>query len=380
MAIQNASTLTAASRQWASRPNDERFLSLLDLQDSVNAQRNRSRGKIVSSRGVTAQPDPNCPHQGLVIVGKEGDDHANPSHFAFGQLANLAGAPAGYLRGLPAPLAADCINYGLKVERDVSDMGLLLRREETIVGDNYVNSLSLVAATGPKYGRIWNSDVVDALVNRVGDGITGDWRVPGEFGKAVEVTKANTTLYAGDRDMFVFLADEQNRISIPNRRNGKSASLARGFFLWNSEVGSSTFGVAMFLFDYACSNRIVWGAQGYKEIRIRHTAAAPDKWLDEVQPVLEAYACSSATPIEATLRAAQEHKIDKVEEFLKSRNWTSSMIGRSQAAHEDEEGRPMETIWDVVTGATAYAKSIEHQDTRVAVERAAGKLLDLVAA
>jgi hypothetical protein len=180
--------------------------------------------------------------------------------------------------------------------------------------------------------------------------------------------------------MFVFLADEQNRISIPNRRNGESGSLARGFFLWNSEVGSSTFGVAMFLFDYACSNRIVWGAQGYKEIRIRHTAAAPDKWLDEVQPVLEAYANSSATPIEATLRAAQEHKIDKLEEFLKARSWTSSMIGRSQAAHEDEEGRPMETLWDVVCGATAYAKSIEHQDTRVSVERAAGKLLDLVAA
>jgi tRNA nucleotidyltransferase (CCA-adding enzyme) len=68
MAIQNASTLTAASRQWASRPSDERFTSLLDLQDHVNTQRNRSRGKIVSSRGVTAQPDPNCPHQGLVIV------------------------------------------------------------------------------------------------------------------------------------------------------------------------------------------------------------------------------------------------------------------------------------------------------------------------
>jgi hypothetical protein len=30
--------------------------------------------------------------------------------------------------------------------------------------------------------------------------------------------------------------------------------------------------------------------------------------------------------------------------------------------------------------ATAYAKSIEHQDTRVSVERAAGNLLDLVAA
>jgi hypothetical protein len=372
MAIQNASTLTAASRQWASRPSDERFTSLLDLQDHVNTQRNRSRGKIVSSRGVTAQPDPNSPHQGLVIVGKEGHA-ANPSHFAFGQLANLAGAPAGYLRGLPAPLAADCINYGLKVERDISDVGLLLRRETE-------GNIGLVAATGPKYGRIWNSDVVNALVDRVGDGVTGDWRVPGEFGKAVEVTKANTTLYAGDRDMFVFLADEQNRISIPNRRNGESGSLARGFFVQNSEVGSSAFVVSTFLFDYVCCNRIVWGARDVTELRIRHTAAAPDKWLEEALPVLEAYAHSSATPVEAQLQAAQQRKIDNVESFLKSRNWNASLIAKAQAAHEDEEGRPVETLWDVVCGATAYAKSIEHQDTRVSVERAAGNLLDLVAA
>src|SRR5436309_2315096 len=90
------------------------------------------------------------------------------------------------------------------------------------------------AVTGPRYGRIWNENVVEAMATRFGDGVTGDWRVPGEFGKRVEVTKDNTTLFAGDRDMFVFLADEDHRIEIPNRRNGQPGSLARGFFCWNS--------------------------------------------------------------------------------------------------------------------------------------------------
>jgi hypothetical protein len=56
--------------------------------------------------------------------------------------------------------------------------------------------------------------VVDALVDRFGDGITGTWRVPGEFGQRVTITKENTTLFASDRDMFVFLADEENRIEL----------------------------------------------------------------------------------------------------------------------------------------------------------------------
>ena len=61
--------------------------------------------------------------------------------------------------------------------------------------------------------------------------------MPGEFGERVTVKKENTTLYASDRDMFVFLADEENRIEIPGRRAGRSGSFARGFFVWNSEVG-----------------------------------------------------------------------------------------------------------------------------------------------
>ena len=45
-------------------------------------------------------------------------------------------------------------------------------------------------------------------------------------------------------------------------------------------------------------------------------------------------------------------------------------------AHVAEEGRPIETVWDVVTGATAYAKSIPWTAERVEFETVAGDLLD----
>ena len=82
--------------------------------------------------------------------------------------------------------------------------------------------------------------------------------MPGIFGRNATVDKAYTTLYASDRDMFVFLADEDRRIEIPNRRDGKPGSLTRGFFVWNSELGNTTLGGGFFLFDYVCSNRYVW--------------------------------------------------------------------------------------------------------------------------
>ncbi len=115
---------------------------------------------------------------------------------------------------MPSALAADCINYGLQVSRDVEDIGVLLYKNG--------GPAEMRAVTGPAYGRVWNSTIANALVDRFGDGLTGDFKVPGEFGKDVIVTKDNTTLYASDRDMFVFLADEKHRIELPNRQIGRA--------------------------------------------------------------------------------------------------------------------------------------------------------------
>jgi hypothetical protein len=325
------------------------------------------RGTRVSSRKLRAEPILDDPtHKALAILGPDAAPAA-PTHFSFGQLATLVKAPAAYLRTLPNAMVADCINYGL-FRRDAEDVGALLRQN---------GALELAAATGPNYGRIWNADVVGALVKRFGDGITGQFTVPGEFAKKVEVTKANTTLFAGDRDMFVFLADEQNRIEVPGRRPGLTGSLARGFFVWNSEVGDKTLGIGTFLYDFVCCNRMVWGAEGYEEIRVRHTISAPDKFVDEVAPALEAYANKSTASITSAIESARDARIatDKVDDFLRSRKFTTGQAQGIMMAHMAEEQRPIETVWDAAVGITAYAKGITYQDDRVALERRAGQLL-----
>jgi len=352
-----------ASQQWRTRPDDERFLSLDEMLEHFEAVRANSAARVVANRRIVAMPEDD--NQGMVI--EVDDERMAPTHFSFGQLANLADAPAGYLRKLPSPIAADCVNYGLQFRRDIEEVGLL----------SYKNGgpPTLRAATGPRYGRIWNAPIVEALIRQFGDGVSGDgFRVPGEFGMEVPITRQNTTLYASDRDMFVFLADERNRIEVPNRRDGKTGSLARGFFVWNSEVGDKTFGLAKFLMDFACMNRIIWGGQDYEEITIRHTASAPQRFIEEIAPALESYAKSSTMTVTQAIEDARSKRLDDVDSFLKNR-FGARLVDTIKATHQLEEGRPIETVWDAVTGITAYAKSIQHQDARIAVEREAGKLL-----
>jgi hypothetical protein len=360
-------TLSQASHQWSTRPDDERFVSLTDLFDHFDLIRSQSKNVVVPSKVLNFEPTHD--NRGLLVSGPNGTGYA-PTHHAFGQLATLAKAPAGYLRTLPSPIAADNLNYGIRFVRDVEDLGLLLQKN----GSNVLR-----CALGPNYGRVWNADVIEALIERFGDGRTGDWKVPGEYGIDVEITKANTTLYGSDRDCFVFLADEKNRVTIPNRRDGQSGTAARGFFVWNSEVGDKTLGIATFLFDYACKNRIVWGASGFQQITIKHTSGAPIRWVDEVLPVINAYQHGSAKPIEDAIVAAQAKKIDDVNDFLAKR-FGPRLVDKLVAIHQVEESRPIETLWDAATAVTAYAKGVPHQDARVHLERQAGALLELVAA
>ena len=117
-----------------------------------------------------------------------------PTHWSFGQLAALVGAPAAYLRQLPAPLAGINLQYGLTAHR--------AEQIKTLEVDD--GRVELRAVTGPDYGRIYDHELVEAVQRIAGDGV-GDtrWKVPGVldwstgvYNPRVDVTRDTTTLYA----------------------------------------------------------------------------------------------------------------------------------------------------------------------------------------
>jgi hypothetical protein len=82
------------------------------------------------------------------------------------------------------------------------------------------SGVELCAVTGPDHGRIFDHELVAAVRRIAGDG-TGDtrWKVPGVldwstgiYNPRVDITQDTTTLYASDRDVFLFLVDDLNPI------------------------------------------------------------------------------------------------------------------------------------------------------------------------
>lgn len=377
--ISRGERIERVSSEWFSRPDDERYLSLSALYAAVRARAERATARTVETRTLRVEASrDNAEHLALIVPGRE--EPIAPTHWSFGQMCSLVGAPAGYMRQLPAPLAGINMQHGLLSHR--AELVKTLEADE--------GRIELRAVTGPDYGRIWDHELVAAVMKIAGEG-TGDtrWKVPGlldwstmTHNPFVEVTKDTTTLYASDRDVFLFLVDDAHPIEAGRLPNGDPDLYFRGFYCWNSEVGSKTLGMASFYLRAVCMNRNIWGAEGFEEISIRHSKFASHRFAHQAAPALERFATSSSAPFLAGIRAAREqivaHKDEDRESFLRRRGFSRPETEKIIATVLEEEGRPPESIFDFVQGITALARAKPHQDARLELEGKAAKLLSSV--
>ena len=378
--ISRGQRIGRVSSEWFSRPDDERYLSLTALHEAVRRRAESATARTVESRAVKVEASrDDAERLALTVPGR--DEPVSSTHWSFGQLCSLVGAPASYMRQLPAPLAGINLQHGLLNHR--AELVKTLEAED--------GRVELRAVTGPDYGRIWDHELVAAVQRIAGDG-TGDtrWKVPGVLDWAtmthnpfVDVTKDTTTLYASDRDVFLFLVDDTHPIEAGRLPNGEPDLYFRGFYCWNSEVGSKTLGIASFYLRAVCQNRNLWGTENFEEITIRHSKFAAQRFAHEAAPALTSFANSSPAPFVAGIKAARERVVARTDEdresFLRKRGFSKPETATIIETVLNEEGRPPESIFDFVQGITALARSKAHQDTRLELEGKAKKLMDRAA-
>lgn len=378
--VSRGQNIGRVSSEWFSRPNDERFLSLGELADAVRGQAERSRTRLVETALIHVEANRTNPERlSLILPGAEAP--VAPTHWSFGQLAAQVGAPAAYLRNLPAALAGINLQYGLTSNR--------AEQIKTLETDD--GRVELRAVTGPDYGRIYDYELVEAVQRIAGNG-TGDtrWKVPGVldwstgiYNPRLDITKDTTTLYASDRDVFLFLVDDLNPIEAGRLPDGSPDLFFRGFYCWNSEVGAKTLGMASFYLRAVCQNRNLWGVEDFEEISIRHSKYAASRFAHEAAPALLNFANSSPAPFVNGIKAARQRIVARTDEdrtdFLRRRGFSKAETGRIIDTVLAEEGKPPESIFDFVQGITAVARDKPHQDARLDMEAKAKKLLDRAA-
>lgn len=392
-----STNLMGAHNQWASRPNDERFWGLRDMGEAMLNVRASGKERTAPTNAIraVAHQFPGLDSPDLCVTGTNGVP-VTLTHWSGGQLCRYVDAPADYIRALPAPLAAECINHGMREHRKNETASLLINR-------NPDQSLTLRSLTTDRYSRLWNTDILTALRPAAEHGwmvpparpVRDDPRarratlediVPGQdsFGLSVKVGDliAPAGCYASDRDMFVFMVNPQRIIDVDG-----SDGLMRGFFVWNSEVGAGAFKVQCFYLEAVCGNHIVWGAKGVQTLRLVHKGKNFSSIGYKLNRELRAMSNRDASEERNMVTAARNYvlgkdKAETVDTVFGNRNIGLSknvieMAYNEAGVWEHTAKAPPTTAWGLAHGLTRYSQTVPYADQRASIDAGAGKLLQL---
>lgn len=363
-----------AHAEWANRPKDERYESLAELHLAVAVRDKKSREDKLDLAHVETR------------VSKEefafhSSDHSRKqftTNWSTGQFMTKLGLQ----RDLPHKIELPLFDSVIK-NRITRYLAAGEEREiNTLVMDTNGGTI-LRALSGPSYERIWDHELTQMTLDGKPDG----WRNPvayadGEWGAPMKPSG----LYASDRDVFMFLIDGGDCLDL-----GERAQLHLGFYAWNSEVGSRSFGFSAFAFNRVCGNNIIWGQQDLNVFRFVHGPGARDKGFKAYGSFLQGL---RDAPGEARDRLAQavklaqnellfgvpaETDVDKQKEAIKffreKGNFTRHQTKGAMKVMWEEEHGALGTRWDWLQGFTGYARKRGHQDNREELDKKAAKQL-----
>ena len=379
-----SSNITSAYQQWSSRPAEERFRSLGDMQISLQERKQRSaETALLPIPDMQAVP---VADQGIALMNQSGGALLN--NYTLGQLAQGINAPAGYLRSLPADLAAACINQGLPKYPE--------RERSLLVTESEQGNLCR-AITSDQYSRYWDCDVVTDLLNTLdADG----WRVPparpypncpaedtwtataedvlpgGQGSLSIRVGDqcGPAGLYGSDRDMFALLVNQERSIDTP------SGAMYRALILRNSEVGAASYNAECILYSMVCGNHILWSAESIANIRLVHRGSADSTRING-----RAYLAGTIAAAEQASALQDQQLIGKAADTMLESDKVQSATGLPKAViqageimqeqfpadHGDRAG----TTWGWVQGLTRASQQSKYMADRTQIDQAAAKLL-----
>ena len=348
-----------ANAQWQKRPADERFPNLKALYDVTRDYAEHAREKEINWTDLRVEDRTGD----LMLVGKA-NIPARLTNWAFGQMCARVGAPASYLRDLPATLVAQNLNHGLKNRNEDQKANCLFHSNGDLV---------LRAVTSDKYARIWNWEIAERLLELESQGwvpATPDIRV---------LEEGQTALYASDHDMFAFIRMDNRTIEgsgDPNR------PIYKGLIVSQLEVGAAGLSVCRFLYNSMCGNHIIWGASEVVEINLRHIGNIRDKFK-AYHAAIKEYADESVSDVEAKIKKAKETIIGSTKEEVLDAIFGKRNLGLTRklisAGYEacviEEDGEP-NTAWGIVAGLTRFSQQTPYADERTAIDKGAAKILE----
>ena len=349
--------LRQAHENLFTRPPDEHFASFDELWATASAQRLRSAEHDAKDTAILFSESGTDVHFGDVTL--------RLTPYSMSQMAVLARVPAGVLQRLTPETRARVLNQTFPREG---------RYKCALMDEG-----RLRAITSDRYRRVWDSELLD----EVDRWLLGSGFVPAvptintdEHGtNALGNTKP--ALFRSDRDLFTFFYGDRS----PG--DDGLGGMRKGVMVFNSEVGASSFGFAVFWFRQMCSNFLIWDALGIKSRRARHMGSVKDVVREFREELVQLSATVTTAELDAFHQAAATRFVpaggDEDGQAVKRLNREfklSEADAREVVMLARAPENPGElSVWGIANGITSAAKAYANADDRVRVSSLAGRVM-----
>lgn len=346
-------------RDYSVRPADSRHATLDSVISEAQAEQARSREAKYVLGDLRAVADGDS----VKIASPKGV--ARFTHWSFGQLARMVGAPAAYLRELPAQIAADAINFGLHTATPPATPAVLLVRAANGTPEPVIRSV-----TSKTYGRLWDADLLTALRDLVGsNGWELDFATRSDRDSVITVSNKRNVL----RDPSV-----QNIIDDPSAAAG--GIMYRSLTLGNSETGAGSAWYEGGLYRARCKNLMLWSAVVETRYRRRHVGSHVLRdVVRELARFAHQYLEQSPARDEAIIRQLIDKDIASTKDGIVAELRTfGATVEQANAAYAScemfESARPT-SFWGIAQGLTRNSQLASFSDERIALDTIAAQLL-----
>lgn len=356
-----------AAAEYYSRPADEKYTSASALIEAAEHRHASSAERGYNLRDLQAAASSIDGQPTVALQSPKGA--ALVTHWGFGQLSRMLGAPAGYLRTLPPQLAADCINEGIR-QAPAGERATLL-----VQAPNGRPAPTVRSITSTTYGRLWDAALYRGLFDSLGE----KFELPPTWEGGKDGPRGGA--YMGDRDSFVVVVDGGSIVNDPSIRGG-NGQMYRGVMVRNSEVGACSVTIEQVLFEYICGNLNLWGAVIDRRFRRRHVGKHVLRdVLREIGAIAFKFTQRSAAADERIIRLLIDHELASskaaIVDELRAMGATEQQAG---AAYDTIERSDIYTaaptsVWGVAQGLTELSQKTDYQDERYQLDQIAGKLI-----
>lgn len=304
---------------------------------------------------------------GVKLWTPEGEINGHLNDWSFGSLCNIAGAPKGYINKLPPELACKNLNYGINARFQAGNGTVA-----PITGGQ------IRAFYSYRYERLPDLEVAERIANtadRLGYEPAG--KFAGVRVGMPPVRPEASGLYASDRDMFLFIANEERGFEFEGDIYYHCA------IAWNSEVTFKTHGWLMCLYRGICGNHLIWDAEEVIQSEAIHRGNSVHETLASFDFMMEQY--------DARRKQVQDIAIarltaSRVLEFADTRERVAERLTEYMQRKQVEAALPFldderaypkspHSVFGVTQALTLYSQTVAHSSTRDAIDRTAGAIV-----